>query len=285
MKRIFKFKVIGYFVIAVIIAAITLITVNTSGQPGFVTNALTSLSKPVKSLVASVASAYESLYGYIYEYNKIADENALLKAEIRQLKQEYREYIDISNELDELRELLGLASRHPDFDWGEADVISWNASNWASSFTINKGTYNSDVKVGDSVITETGALIGVVKAVHATSATVVTVIDTTFSVGAYIERNEDPAIAVGDFSLMQQGLLKFDYLQASIEIVAGDTILTSGSSGLLPAGLTVGTVEQVLTYDTGIRRYATIKPAADLQGLSTVYLVTGFQSGEDGDAS
>jgi rod shape-determining protein MreC len=130
------------------------------------------------------------------------------------------------------------------------------------------------------VITEAGDLVGVVSVVETNSSIVVTVLDTTFSVGAYIERNDERAIAAGDFTLMKEGLLKFNYLQDT-EIIAGDTIITSGKGGVLPSGLVIGTVSEVVTYSTGLDRYATIKPAADLKSLANVYLITSFEiSGE-----
>jgi rod shape-determining protein MreC len=284
MKRFFKLRVFGFVLLAVIIASITLISVNTRGNSGFLTNTLTSLSKPIKSFAASVAKTYESMYGYIYEYDKVVAENTELKTKLSKLETDYREYTDVSNENDRLRALLNLSERHPDYKkYDTAAIISWSASNWSSSFTIGKGSSNSDVKVGDCVITEAGVLVGVVNEVGINSSTVISVLDTTFSVGAYIERNEERAIAAGDFSLMKQGLLKFDYLQDTTEIVAGDTIITSGKGGTLPAGLVIGTVQEVLTYETGIRRYATIKPAVDLQSLGDIYLITSFEISGDAD--
>ncbi len=282
MKRFFRFRVFGFLVIAVVVAAVTLITVNTRGNAGVITHTLTSLSKPLRSFTVSIVKTFESFYGYLYEYENVVAENERLNAEIAQLQKEYRDYIDVSNENERLRDLLELSSRYPDYEqFDTASIISWAASNWSSSFTIGKGSYNSDVKVGDCVITESGALIGVVSEVGINSSDVITVLDTTFSVAAYIERTEERSIAIGDFSLMRQGLLKFEILQDEMEIVSGDIIITSGKGGELPAGLVIGTVQEVLTYDTGLQRYATIEPAADLLSLADVYLITSFEVAED----
>ena len=71
---------------AVIIAAITLISLNTHGGSGFVTNSLTSMSKPLKSAAASVARVFESIYGYMYQYDKIKAENEDLKKKLYQMQ-------------------------------------------------------------------------------------------------------------------------------------------------------------------------------------------------------
>lgn len=279
MRKFLRFRVIGFLVVAILIAVIALISVNAKGGSGFITNSLMSMSKPLKSATASVAKMLESIYGYMYEYDKLKAENAELKAELYQLQQDSQEITEISKENDQLRDLLDLSKRHPDFkQYDTAEVISWNASNWASSFTIGKGSSNSKIKVGDCVITETGALIGIVSDVEANVSTVMTIIDTKFSYGAFIERNDERAIAAGDFTLMKQDLLKFDYLQDTMDIVMGDTIITSGMGGVLPSGLVIGTVQEVLTYSTGISRYAVIKPAADLKSLANVYLITSYET-------
>ncbi|NLT15742.1 MAG: rod shape-determining protein MreC [Clostridiales bacterium] len=282
MKRLFRFRVFSFFVLAVIIAAITLISVNTSGNSGFVTNILTSLSKPLRSVAASVANVFESIYGYIDDYEKLEAENAELKAQLNKLQQDYRDSSNISAENERLRKLLELSSRHPDYkQYDTATIINWSSSNWSSSFTIGKGSYNSDIKVGDCVITEEGYLVGVVDVVETTSSTVITILDTRFSVGAYIDRTDKRYIAMGDFSLMKQELLKFGYMEGSAEIIADDTIITSGKGGILPAGLVIGTVQEVVTSSTGIDKYATIKPAADIKSLADVYLITSFEVSGD----
>jgi len=282
VKRLFRFRVFSFFVLAVIIAAITLISVNTSGNSGFVTNILTSLSKPLRSVAASVANVFESIYGYIDDYEKLEAENAELKAQLNKLQQDYRDSSNISAENERLRKLLELSSRHPDYkQYDTATIINWSSSNWSSSFTIGKGSYNSDIKVGDCVITEEGYLVGVVDVVETTSSTVITILDTRFSVGAYIDRTDKRYIAMGDFSLMKQELLKFGYMEGSAEIIADDTIITSGKGGILPAGLVIGTVQEVVTSSTGIDKYATIKPAADIKSLADVYLITSFEVSGD----
>lgn len=283
MRRFLKIRVLGFLAIALVIAAVTLISVNSKGNSGFITNSLMSLSKPLKSAAASVAKQFESIYGYMHDYEKLQAENEKLKADLYQLKHDTQNSMEISKENDDLRALLNLSKRHPDYtQYDTAQVISWSASNWSSSFTIGKGSSNSKVKTGDCVITETGALIGVVSEVEANSSTVITVLDTKFSYGAYIERNDEHAIATGDFSLMKQEQLKLDYIQDTTEIVTGDTIITSGKGGVLPAGLVIGTVQEVVTNPTGIGRYATIKPAADLMSLTNVYLITSFEITESG---
>jgi rod shape-determining protein MreC len=197
MKKILTKRGITIGVAAALIAIATLISIKvTSGNSGFLSSAYEALMKPVKSVMSSIAGELEHIYGYMYEYDKIVAENEELKAEIADLQQEYREYTEISEENERLRELLNLSQRHSDFALDTATIISWSASNWSSSFTLSKGSSNSEVAVGDCIVTERGVLVGQVTEVGVATSTAVTIIDTTFSAGALIESSGGAAIVM-----------------------------------------------------------------------------------------
>ena len=58
-----------------------------------------------------------------------------------------------------------------------------------------------------------------------------TVIDVDRSVGGYISGSGATAMVLGDFTLMQQGCVRFGYLAEGMSIFTGDTVLTSGKGG------------------------------------------------------
>ena len=281
MKKILTKRGITIGVVAVLIAVATLISIKvTRGNSGFLSNAYEALMKPVKSVMSSIADELEHIYGYMYEYDKLVAENEELKTEIADLQREYREYTEISEENERLRELQGLGQRHSDFGVDTATIISWSASNWSSSFTISKGSSNSEVAVGDCIMTERGELVGQVTEVGVTTSTAVTIIDTTFSAGALIESSGGAAIVTGDFTLMKENLLKLGYIPEGTEILTGDTIITSGKGGVLPKGLVVGYVQDVVTDETGLEKYGVVQPAVSLNALTNVYILTDFEVSE-----
>ena len=119
-------------------------------------------------------------------------------------------------------------------------------------------------------------LIGQVSEVGATTSTVVTVLDTTFSAGAFIGDGGGIATVKGDFTLMRDGLLMIDHIAENLIILPGDSVVTSGASGLLPAGLIIGEVAEVYRHSTGIGRYATVRPMRDVVTINHVFVITGF---------
>jgi rod shape-determining protein MreC len=277
MKTLLNKKNVAIIAVALIIAIVALVSVNTSGTSGAVTGAAELFSVPLKRAAESIARSFESLYGYIYDYENLVSENAALKAQIAELRQNYSEYTEMAAENARLNELLELKARHSDHVYDDAVIVTWGASNWESSFTVSLGSANSDVAAGDSVITETGVLIGRVTEVGAVTSTAVSVIDTTFSAGALAGERREQSVASGDFALMREGMLRLDFLPEGDNVLSGDTVVTSGKGGIFPEGLVIGDVTDILINDTGIGYYGVIKPAADLNNVTYVYVITDFE--------
>ena len=280
MKRRISKKGLIVLAVAVVIALITLISVSAGGGGGIFTRAANGVAGPLKRLSAAVASQIESIYGYMYKYDEVVKENEQLKMQLADLESERREYVQISEENEHFRELLKLASRHSDYQFENASIISWGASNFTSTFTLSKGSENSDVEVGDSVITESGVLIGVVTQVREKTSVAITVIDTKFSAGCVIESSGDNAVASGDYSLMRRGMLTLDFLTGDTRFITGDSVVTSGRGGVFPKGLVVGYIADVEPNPTGSGSKVMVTPAADLRNVMDVFLITEFETSE-----
>ena len=177
-----------------------------------------------------------------------------------------------------LQELLGFAQKHEDFVMEPAKITAWSSSNWSSSFSISKGADNSEhpVEVGDCVVTEYGALVGQVIEVGSSWSTVRTVIDSSIDVGALVGEAGSVGMCVGDFALMQQGLLKLTYLSENAQLVEGEAVLTSGKGTYIPQGLIIGYIRSVLSEASGQTLYGVVEPACDLGRLSQVFVITDF---------
>ena len=277
MKTLINRRSMTILAIAVLVAISTIVSINIWGNYGPITGVANALSRPLQTLASNVANVFESIYSSIYRYdNLMADyEEALIS--LTRYESAYRESIEIAEENKRLRDLLNFRERNTGYEQIDANIESRSSSNWSSSFTINKGSANSAVEVGDAVVTEYGALIGQVTNVGLATSTVVTVLDTTFSAGAFIGNSNDRVTVKGDFTLMRNGLLRLDYIAEDIMVLPGDSIVTSGYGNVLPPGLYIGEVEDVLRHNTGIGLYATIKPMRDISTITYVYVITDFR--------
>ena len=73
------------------------------------------------------------------------------------------------------------------------------------------------------------------------------------------------------------------YISKTADIKEGDIIVTSGSE-IFPAGQLVGTIEEVGMEDSGLSKYAIIKPAINPDDVSTVFVILNF-NGQQGAAA
>lgn len=276
MKEFLRKKGIYIAIAAVVIAVAAAISAALSGgNAGFASAISDPFWRPLKSAMTSFVSSLEDVYNYMYSYDELEAENAELKARVAKLEEEYRTYTEISAENERLKNLLEFdESRGGNtFNYKSASIISWTASNFSSSFTIGKGS-NSGIELYDCVITETGYLVGHVTEVSATSATVTTVLDTTTSVGALVYESSETGVLEGNFELFKHGRIKLAYLDDEADIIIDNTVVTSGKGGMYPAGLVVGYIESLSSGASGLSSYAVVKPAADIDGLAYVYVIS-----------
>ena len=246
------------------------------GRAGVFGSAAGSLRVPLDRASGAVLDWMADLYGYIYEYDRLAEENASLKAENALLREQARDYEELLAENERFRTLFGWAEKRRDLTLESARVVSWDAGNYTSAFSIGKGA-GSGIEVGDCVVTEYGVLAGQVVELGDDWATVRTVIDVDMDVGALAGADSYAGMITGDFALMRQGKTKLGYLTGGAQIFEGDEVLTSGKGGAFPAGLLIGTISAVMSEYGGQVTYGVVDPACDLERLSQVFIVKEFE--------
>ena len=180
-----------------------------------------------------------------------------------------------SAENKRLRELLNLRPQERGLKCESALVIDHTSSNWTRELTLNKGS-SMDISPKDAVIDSRGNLVGIVSEVGSTWCTVLTTVDTDFEMGAIVFRSGEAAIASGDFNLMGENMLSLQYISSQGALLNGDLIISSGLGGYFPSDLVIGSVEKVVTDDSGATSYAMVNPAVDFNELTEVFVVTDF---------
>ena len=237
---------------------------------------------PVDKLLGSGVAKLEDIYGYMHDYDQLKEENAALKARIAEMANEVRRSQDANDENERLRTLLNLQRAHMDYAMVDANLTSWSASSWSSAFNIDRGSRDG-IEAGDCVITECGYLVGIVTECGRYSSTVRTLLDPRSAVAARMEEAGITAVAAGDFALMSQGRLKLTYLQDAGVLVIGDTVLTTGSGGVYPSGLVIGTVADLRLDQGGFTEYGIMNPAVELASLRQVFVIRGYEEENDAD--
>lgn len=243
------------------------------GDP--LSNLWNTAAAPVRSGINAVINWAEGLYDYVFHYQDMEQEVSELRRTVARLESQVRQGQEASRENKQLRELLNLQEKRRDFVFESARVSARGTQGWDSTLTISKGS-SSGVKVSDCVITETGALVGVVSQVGLNWAIVDTVISPNMELGALSTRANTSGILEGELSSMQQGVVKLSYLPLDCDLRPGDEVLTSGKGEVYPSGLVIGSVELVKTDLSGMSRFALVRPAVELGNLIEVFVIKEF---------
>ena len=170
--------------------------------------------------------------------------------------------------------MLGVAERNTEFTYAAAEVIGRTLDEWSSVLTIDAGSADG-LEKNDSVVTAQG-MVGYISSLTEHSAQVTTILDSNMSAGARLVRTGEIAVAQGDYQLMTEGKLKVSYLSRDADVVVGDTVQTSGSGGLFPKGLQIGTVHSVKTASDGMSDYAVVDPYVNVKNVTRVFVITDY---------
>ena len=170
-----------------------------------------------------------------------------------------------------LSDLLKIAQKYPQYQTFGVGIIAKNPGSLYDIFTLNKGS--SGGVQANMVLAAPEGLVGKVLESGATYAKAQSILDSRSSVPAMSLRTGDLGVVKGDYTLMNQGLCKMEYIDAEAEIAVGDEIVTSHLSDIYPTGLTIGKVKEIKADTNGLTKYAILEPAVDMKHLDTLLVI------------
>ncbi|MBI5810629.1 MAG: rod shape-determining protein MreC, partial [Deltaproteobacteria bacterium] len=184
----------------------------------------------------------------------LQDENARLKEEVRLHGR--------------LKDILDYKDGAP-FDTIAAGIVSLNIDQWSRTATINKGT-ESGIAKDMAVISRLGA-VGRIISASAGASTVLLSTDIRSNIDVIVQRTRIKGVVEG---LGSEGMT-LKYVRQLDDAQVGDQIITSGLSGIFPKGLQVGEITRIEKGKDNFFKYIEVRPAADIQRLEEVLVVTG----------
>ena len=274
MNKLFTSKTKTILLTACLVAVLVAVGSAVASGVSAGKNVVQSLLTPIQSTVSAITRTAEHFYNYVFEYESLQAENAYLEEKIASMEDEVRTADALQRENERLRQLLELTQEHEDYSLVSAYIVSWDSSNWRNTFTIGKGT-NSGIEENMCVITEQGQVVGLVTEVGSTWATVTTVLDASLQISATLSSSGYNGIVQGVYQRDGSDRLRMDYLSTDAVIRNNDQVVTTGST-LYPRGLILGYVVDAGLDGTGVGKYALIDPAADLDSLEQVFIVTQY---------
>ena len=203
------------------------------------------------------------------ELRSVQQENDELK-EIIASQELYKAQLDDANRtIQELEELMDFTSNVA-YEGIYASVIVRDATSWSSFITINKGS--DDGITTDMAVISSKGLVGKVYSVSASTSIVKLLSDEDEEVNVSVKIETSDGTTGGilesyDASTNAYTIQLFD---ASAEVEAGATVVTSGSGGVFPSGILVGTVLDVEESYNTKGKVITVTPSVDFNDFSYV---------------
>ena len=276
MKHFFSSRIRVVLILAVLLTVIFTV-VGSLTDLTFPDMVVKGILTPIRAGASKLTEQAQQMYNYVFSYEALVEENEALKEQLAQIQEEARKADAVSRENDNLRALLDLTASREDFKLVDSYIISRSSQQWSSTFTINRGS-SAGIQVGMCAITSGGELVGLVSQVGSNYAVVKTVLDSSLEISATMAASGYNGMVQGGYSTGLDGLLRMDYLPSSAVIRNNDQVVTSGST-VYPRNLILGYVVDAGFDDTGVAKYALLKPAADVGSLEQVFIVTEYEVG------
>lgn len=276
MRHILSTRVRIILVVAVLLAALLAVISNLTGF-NFGEAQMQGLLAPLRTGASRLRDQAEQLYSYIFNYEALLAENVALKEQIAQMEDDARVADALSRENDRLRDLLNLKKTHDDYETVDAYIIAWGSNDWTSTLTINRGA-NVGIEEGMCAITANGEVVGRVIEVGSNYAVVRTILDSSLGISATISSSGYNGMVQGNYTNGDENLLRMNYLPTDSVIRNNDMVVTSGSTSY-PRDLIIGYVIDAGFADTGVAKYALLQPAADIDTLEQIFILTAYNAG------
>ena len=273
MRNLFSSKIVIILIIAVILALLLTISgsiMNRNPLDLAVQGVLT----PFRAAATALTTTAEKYYGYMFRYEALAAENEVLKKQIAEMEDTARQAESVSRENQRLRKGMNLLETHEDYKLVDAYIIGWNSSDWQNTLTINRGT-NSGIQKNMCAVTENGEVVGLVTDVGINYAEVTTILDSTLEISGTIASSGYNGMVRGGYIDGHQTLLQMNYLPSAAIIRNKEQVVTSGST-VYPRGLIMGNVVDAGFEETGIAKYALLDPAAEINSLEQIFIITEY---------
>lgn len=236
------------------------------------------LVTPVERLTHGTSLHTRGVWDNYIDLRHTRQENAELKQEITRLREEQAAFAEDAAQGRRLQAVLGFQQQYI-AKTVAAQVIGTSGTDRSHVLYIDKGLADG-LKPNQAVITPYG-VVGKLRDVFPHTAQLLLINDASSGAGVLLESTRIRGIIKGS----PDGQVEINNLLPDERIKPGEQVVTSGGDQVFPRGLPVGTIQSVAP-DPQHQPYAaiTIKPAANLNQLEEVLVITGTSTTLPGQA-
>ena len=276
MNNFFKsttFKVL--ITVAVILLSATVLATVVSGSTSPITKVVGVITTPLQDAASFLSAKFDDFTGGFISSKSYQERVVELEQQIADYQSQLVDYEDTKKKLETYEEFLDVREKRPDYKWTYATVIGRDSSDIFGSFTLDRGSVD-DVKVNDAVISGE-YLIGVVTEVGATSCVVRSIFDPSVNIAAYEIRTGELGYVSATYDLSVKEKCKLTGLNEKTSISEGGIVCTSGTGGIFPKDLIIGTVTSVQQSETDISSYAVVEPEVSANEIHDCFIITSYE--------
>ena len=265
MRRLYEFVFLfkEYLVVGVLLAvSVTLLALNDDSQ-----------IRTIRSVAVVSVGMLQDALGIIPNYFDLRRENQVLRELNLTLADEVNRLREARLENLRLRQLLGLKERG-EFGFVAANVIGKNLQLLRNTVTLDAGERNG-LRSEMPIVTENG-LAGKIVATSARFAVAQILYNRDIRVSAKIERSRVDGIIrwEGGSALALQDVAK------TLDVQAGDVVITSEYSSFFPPGIRIGVVSSARGAEGSLFKSVEVRPAVDFSRLEEVFVITSMPDSE-----
>jgi rod shape-determining protein MreC len=240
---------------------------------------------PIQAALAGTTRGLGSVLGALGEIDRLRQENDQLQTRNQQLEQQDRADQELRIQNQQLTALLDVRSVLT-YHTTAAAVVGRGISLTERVMTLDRGS-DKGIQVGDIVVAVGAALVGRVYEVGPDYSRVLLISDTRMNVVGMTEQTR----ATGQVQGQLGGNLAMTQIPSTDTVQVGDDVVTAGidlGDGIrspYPKGLLIGRVVDVQKDPSAVVQTALVEPAAPLDQLEYVLVITDYQGGLPGAPS
>lgn len=234
---------------------------------------------PIQAVLRDGAQSVASFFATIGEIERLREQTAELTRRLNEIEAENRGLASLRVQNEQLTSLLELRSSL-DYQTVAAEVISRRSTIQERAISLDAGSEDG-VEEDDPVVAGGGALVGRVVEVGRNYSRVLLISDKRVNVAGLIETSR----AVGDVSGQIERPLQMTGIPAEDSVNLGESVVTAGIQlsedirSPYPKGLLIGTIVDVQRSPDQLFQTALIRPAAQLERLEYVLVITDYEGG------
>lgn len=233
--------------------------------------------KPARDLARSVVAApviafdnsvrkVKSFFSLIGSITDLSKENSELKQQNNELRSQLSSLATLRNENEMLRKDLDFSKTRTDLKLVPATILNYSPAGTFQALTLNKGS-NDGIMLEQAVVSN-GYLIGKIKKVSNATSEVWLLSNRNLLTPVLLTEGRTSGILKGGI----RGLV-VDTIPVDSAVKAGDLVVTSSMEGLYPAGIAVGTVEEIISTKEEIFVSARVASPINIRNILTVFVV------------